>query len=481
MRSAYLVLLIVAPYAVAQPAHVTVIKMTVTPATEPRPVLKYELLPSLRERTPGNAAVGYFRAFATLPTPSSGESARTSEANIAKWKDTPLDKLPVADVRKHLQAYHTALRELDRATRSERCDWEMIPRIKAEDIGVVVDEISPCREVVRYLALRVRAELAGDQFDDAAKSLRTAFQVSEHVGEAPTLIHLLVGLAVETVALEQVDEWVGRPGSPNLYWALSGLPRPLIDPRPALQGEAMFSEALFPRLRELEGGPLSREVANQIAEELLMRTRGLTAHPESPHPAAEQLLAKIGMTGYVALQYPTAKAELVARGRPSTEVEAYPATQAVLLNSVERFREMRDDQWRWLGMPYPDSLPAIRRGEEKRKKSLADAKTDMIMNLLALLLPSTEKVFFAMARVERKVAALRTLEAVRMHAALHRGAPPASLADVTVVPIPDDPITGRPFGYAPRDAGFTLTAPPPAGESPNPSNTLNYDVTIRTK
>src|SRR5437867_3234916 len=39
------------------------IELSVSPAAEPRPALKYRLFPGLAERTPGNAATYYYRAL----------------------------------------------------------------------------------------------------------------------------------------------------------------------------------------------------------------------------------------------------------------------------------------------------------------------------------------------------------------------------------------------------------------------------------
>ena len=46
-------------------------------------------------------------------------------------------------------------------------------------------------------------------------------------------------------------------------------------------------------------------------------------------------------------------------------------------------------------------------------------------------------------RTERRIALLRAVEAIRMHAAGHGGMPPTSLAEVNVVPVPGDPVLPR--------------------------------------
>ncbi len=479
MRSFALFLAVVLAGSVAaQPEPIPAKKLTISPAVAPRPALKYTLLPEARDRTPGNAALGYFRTFAARPTAPNRDAAQAAETAFEKWHETPVADLPVADIRKYLDAYSTLFRELDKAVVCERCDWEMGPRIKADGIGVLLNEVQPSREVMRYLALRTRADLAENHFDAAARGLRSGLQLAQHCGEGPTMIQLLVGLALESIVLERVEEWITRPGSPNLYWGLTSLPHPLINPKPALDGEALFTETLFPGIRELERERLAPDRAARIVEDFFKRASGMPLEPENPNSELGSTLQKLGVAGYVALHLASAKAELAARGRLAKDIDAMPPAQAVFLNSLERFQDLRDDQSKWFGQPYYLGQPALKALEERRKKLQKEHATDPVFTLFALLLPAGDKVYFATVRVDRKLAALRTLEAIRMHVAA-TGKLPAKLADIVAVPVPIDPMTGKSFDYAPSGESFALVAPPPAGETPNPGNSLNYAVTLR--
>ena len=73
------------------------------------------------------------------------------------------------------------------------------------------------------------------------------------------------------------------------------------------------------------------------------------------------------------------------------------------------------------------------------------------------------------------------VEAVRLYAAGHDGNPPAKLADVTEVPVPDDPYTGKPFGYEATGATVALIAPPVDGKPANVDNSLRYEITFRER
>jgi hypothetical protein len=46
------------------------------------------------------------------------------------------------------------------------------------------------------------------------------------------------------------------------------------------------------------------------------------------------------------------------------------------------------------------------------------------------------------------------------------------------VPVPDDPVTGKPFRYRVNGDRATLHAPPPDGEKSDRSNTVTYELTL---
>src|SRR4029079_3378426 len=100
-------------------------------------------------------------------------------------------------------------------------------------------------------------------------------------------------------------------------------------------------------------------------------------------------------------------------------------------------------------------LVKVRERADKLKKDTGDT----ILTVFAMNLPAVEKVFEAHDCTHTHVAALRAVEAVRLFAAANEGKLPKSLADVKSVPVPDDPFTGKPFGYAAKANAFTLTRP----------------------
>src|SRR5207244_143039 len=60
----------------------------------------------------------------------------------------------------------------------------------------------------------------------------------------------LVGLWIAHRTLDTVEEMIQQPGCPNLYWALTDLPAPLVDVRKSVQGQRALLAAVLRRLRD---------------------------------------------------------------------------------------------------------------------------------------------------------------------------------------------------------------------------------------
>jgi len=472
--------------ALPKPVEIPVKIWTATAAAEPRPALRIELLPPLNDRIAEDASPNYYRAFLARPSPTSLPGGKqTVEKKLQEWtSDTPLrdlKELPLSEVREVLKPYRRSLEELERGSRCNRCDFGMLARLRKEGIAVLLPEAQPAREVARYLVLQTRLELAERRFAAAERSLQTGLQFAQHLGEQPTLIRMLIGIAIEQMMLNCVEDWIATPGSPNLYWALTALPRPLIHPRTAFAGEALFLEAMVPNLAKLRGGPLPQSEADRLLAAVFDDLKNLEPMLRTnPEPLLlESVLKKIGLAGYVLWHYATAKKEMLARGRPEKDVEAMPGAQLVFVNAVEKFLEARDSQWKWLNVPFHQQYPKLQQLENRIKEESSLNRLDLFYQIFSLTLPAYNQVMIASGRVQRRVAALRTIEAVRMYAAEHQNRLPDKLSDITAVPIPDDPWTGQPFEYRRfTEKSFFLIGPTPTGEMPSERNTLKYQITI---
>lgn len=452
------------------------VELTVAAVPASSPALRFELLPPARDKMPGNAALGYLKAVAAQPAwPKEPGAARLQSDRLLKLEEARLDQVSTRDLAEFLRSYRPMLRMADEAARFERADWQQGATAPLDAIDTTLNTVQGGRELVRYLSLRAKLELAQNRPTDAMRTIQTCFQVGKHYGESGSSIHLLVGLAITHTAIARAEELIDHPGGPNLYWALTAIPRPYIDPRVGLDGEAKVNASFIPDLKELEAGPVTEAKALQAYEDAL-RLIGGAAKASGDDPLAG--VAKLGLAVGLAVQGPQAKKDLAARGWAEKDLTAMPNAQAVLLRAMAVHRELWDEQVKLFYLPYPlasEEMARLRKRAEEVRKAYP---TDTLINVFSLIYPAILKVHAAHNRLERRLAQLRAVEAVRLHAAT-QGSLPATLEDVKVVPVPLDPTTGKPFAYSVKENTFTLTAPPPAGEPANVGNSTEYVVTVK--
>jgi hypothetical protein len=181
-------------------------------------------------------------------------------------------------------------------------------------------------------------------------------------------------------------------------------------------------------------------------------------------------------------KHPVAKEALVAAGWPRVRVERMPHVQVALLHSMQQYDRFYDESLKWQTYPYAEAKKGMDQADrllrEARAKALSPASDVPALPLATLFLPAVHKVFGAQARIDRRIAALRCVEAVRLYAASHDGKLPATLGAIKEVPVPADPYLGKPFVYRLGEGSATLEGPPPAGEKANPGNALTYELVL---
>src|SRR5262249_33684781 len=129
------------------------------------------------------------------------------------------------------------------------CDWNYtLPEQKEEVIEVLMPDLQDMRDWARLLSLKARVEIAERKYDDAVATIETGVSFSRHIGAGPFMINALVGVAAAQVMLGCAQELISMPDAPNLYWALTALPRPLVSLRMAQENERMQPAWLFPEL-----------------------------------------------------------------------------------------------------------------------------------------------------------------------------------------------------------------------------------------
>jgi hypothetical protein len=477
--SVFIVTALLAPAAGAQekPASPWAVdrSLTVSPQAAPVPALKYRLLPPSWELKDGNAVPIYLRL-----SHEQSDAARKHWTETPKsWNALPVEQVPLDEAHKFLKTFGRFLRQFELGSRRRSAEWNYTLD-EGNPIGILLPDVQIMRGYAPMLVLQARVALAEKDFTAATHHLQTGFAFSRHVGEGPFLINSLVGLALAAQFTGVVADFVEQPGSPNLYWALTALPHPLIDLQRQMDIEYRMLEMQFPELADLDRAR-SAEQWDGVLQRLRTELREIAkiggegnkppSYPEwfPKHYAPEDSAAKSPDLA--------AARKFVARskGLSAQQAEALPAAQVLLLYLLHSYHVDRDDLYRSFYLPYPQGR-LVADAAHKRFKEGPTSEGEVLSHLL---LPALHRIIVSQMRVERTIAGLRVVEALRLYAAAHEGRLPNKLSDVTEVPLPDDPGTGRPFEYSVVGDTATLISQVP-GDPPANSG-VRYRVTVRKK
>lgn len=438
---------------VAKPEEPKVTRLTLHPAPEPRPALKYQLLPTRPELESGNAVGHYHVINSTLPLRDENDKKRIHDGLNKPLSELNRDALPADWPAPWVD------RLITRASRQLSCDWQLSPH---EGIDMVLPSLGELRRTANWITVYARVLIAEGKYEDALRILQASMAMGRHVGQDLTLIQGLVGLSIHANAINRLEDWVQQPRSPNLYWALANLPQPLIHFSTVAQYETRSLELSIPQyLREkIRGESLPQEQA----EELLLKFVNYANMIYNPENKIHADLSDFK-------EVPTWLAQrLIDYGYDHKLVTSLPSAQAHLLYTLDRYRELMDEQIKWYSVPFAQSqqpLAAIVAVIQQRVESNV---------LLDTLVGGIDRAPRVAARYDRKLTAFRVIEAIRMYAADHGGKLPPTLEAITKVPVPMDPMTGKPFVYALKDGVAKLEAPDfPGAEE---GDALRYELTI---
>ena len=459
-----------------------VTRLTLPPAAVPEPHLSVRLLPPATDETPGNGVPHLLMAIESLAArleyvePSDHfhvPPADFADALRAAGRAGEFERAGEFDVDWLYPADDYFADLLALAVRRERFEWDWPVR----EFGrrTLLAPLNDVRAAANWLGGRARLQIAGGDVAGAAGTVQTGFALSRTLGDRPLLVTCFVEIGIAHLFLQRLQEVMAAPGAPNFYWALADLPRPYVDPRDLVRYESEIVYASLPGLAEIERDPGATTPAQ-------VRAALAGIMPQGAEPAGDEEPGWAAQAAYALLR-PRAAAFLTEQaGVPADRVRAMPADQVVGLYWLLQFRRAVDVEYQRFLLPYPvvaGAYAADRAEREAREAGAAGAGGVAIDldNPLGPLMPSLGGARVTQVRLDRDVALLMAVEAVRAHAAGHGGLPPGSLDEVVDTPVLPDPFTGGPFGYAvdPADPRtFTLTSDVP-GE---PKQSARYVVTL---
>ena len=433
--------------------RIKTVRLVVPPAAEPRPALRYRLSPHPLDRKTGNAAVLYNKLALHLATSKQPQPLDI----LSEWLEMPLAEFPLEKAKATLSHNRHVLESVRMAVRRKECDWQL-PLTEQNPWEILLPELGKMRTVARLVAVEARVQIVEGKLDEAIRTLAVGYTLGRHVAEAPLLVSALVGAAITQTMSEQLETLLEQPEAPNLYWALTSLPRPLIDLSPAVETEGINLLLVQPEFRRLDDIPPTPEAWRSLLDRVFADFERFFGHTP-PKAGWRPLVATWAIAGY-----PKAKNDLIEEGFSADRVEAMPVVEVLTRHTLSVYNDTRDHLFKWFRVPYWQARAGFKEADQYLR---GEGRNREMIPLASMLLPAVSRVALAGARNDRRIALLRTIEALRMHAAQHGGRLPDKLADVTGVPLPIDPMTGKPFVYKLDGKTAVLEAPAPEGESPS--------------
>jgi len=425
-------------------------KFELTPTAPPVPALKYQLLfYDAFDRLPGNAAILYLNSILLMGPDAKDKADMAQEAydakNMARFNS-------LADSLEN----HSVIEELDLAGRRENCDWESPYR----EMGVMtlLPHLSPLRTIGRILKVRALREIDQGKADDALKTMRLGYEMSNKVGERGVLVTGLVSLSITSMMNDCLEVLMNRPGAPNLYWALSEFPSRRATLSVSIDGESQWWVNTIPNLaRAWRGEDLSAEQWQAAFDYLGSIITGPHLNSSDVVKATNPDLMRQAREQY-------------AQAHHMTPEQAAGVDPIIVAGTfyLSQFQIARDNSFKLRGLTDPTRLVMSKKAHDDFEKLMREQPGNFFLQTLA----DFHRAYWSFSRIDRQIATLTAVEAIRSYAAANNGELPPQLADITDTPVPLNPATGEPFEYRVDNGTATLSDSKSEGR-------LTFTITIR--
>ena len=182
------------------------------------------------------------------------------------------------------------------------------------------------------------------------------FALARHLGEHPTEVADPVGLWAAHLGLGTLEEMVQQPGCPNLYWALTDLPCPLVDLRKGVQGDRTLVAA---DLRSLHDDTPMTDAEIEEFVSHLSGVMGFAREQAGRHLGTCEPAASDGS------RTPNGSAPPAnawsRRVMAPDSVKTFPPTQVILLDEKRDYEIQRDERMKLLALPLWQIDSLVRR------------------------------------------------------------------------------------------------------------------------
>ena len=414
------------------------ITLSIHPRAIETPVLKYRLFPPEADLKSGNAVPILLR----LPWEQVNYVSSDKFRDLDDWNSQPLDSPEWKDFRQSFP--FRFYDEMKRAAYRREAAWEY-PLSEEPPFLILLPDVQGMRQWLgRGLSAKIRYHLSRGELEQAREGILVGLANAKHISTTPFHVNQLVATAIHRIMLDRVGELISQPDSPNLYWALAALPESLVALDRAADFEGSAFLLTFPAAADLDQ-PRDAAEWKKMLQQWHELNRYLNRAPHDQIKEAEGTIAPLAKV---------ARGELPGlAGLPADRVAAMSDEEAAVRWLVHVRLSYDQQEAAALSLPPREALPRLK--QLRAEKAAIESK----VGAARIELRDTTAGYVAMWSLRRKIAALRTIEAVRHHLARYAGKLPANLTDIADVTLPLDPLTDQPFVWKVDGNQATLAAP----------------------
>ncbi|MHC4738780.1 MAG: hypothetical protein ACYS9Y_07735 [Planctomycetota bacterium] len=154
------------------------------------------------------------------------------------------------------------------------------------------------------------------------------------------------------------------------------------------------------------------------------------------------------------------------------------AISALMVKQVEEFVQLPDASSLYGALKaLPKPFIDLNKHIELEKAELKKYNKALLRKQLEIQKPAHDKTRVIMKRLDRNIAVLQCVEALRLYAGTADGKFPKDLSNITEVDVPLDPVTGKPFVYSRTGSKAVLEGPAPKGA--RAEEALRYELNLK--
>ena len=131
------------------------------------------------------------------------------------------------------------------AARRPRYGSDLTPQNYVQILPTLPTQVMAFRTLMRLLVVRIRHQSSKGTARELSVRSRPAMPWPG-TGEQPTVLNAVVGSVLIEIMNHQMTDLIQLPGSPNLYWAITDVPKPMVDFQPVFDFESTVFDKMFP-------------------------------------------------------------------------------------------------------------------------------------------------------------------------------------------------------------------------------------------